>query len=355
MRIRFRKLRPILLFIPLLLLAGNVVAQAPTEAEAYTKVRAARDLARRLDTQKTVTTFVVLAEKFLRDHPLSAQKDIVRLWLGDLLRDREPKRAFAFYRASTRPEAATRAADLAFRFEPVPRLVVDGWVGEPTDPTNASDSVTMLFFFSTPHPQTRRVLQRIKKLGERYEGKGLRLIGVAAVVDDHRNQTPAKRREWLTQRNYKFPVAIDRQRTDRASTSLALYRGRIVPWVAFLDRYGRIAWIGALELEGNALRRCEARISGLLREPGYATLESNARAGTGAGIAGVISLRTPQSVSILFRLRAAAKNDKAKTRLDVALRKLLPKGFSPDDGKRWSKEHSRFRYSFEQDRMVPKN
>lgn len=348
-------MRPILLTISLLLLAGNVAAQAPTEAEAYTKVQAARELARRLGTKNSIAAFLARAEQFLKDHPVSARNDVVRLWLGDLLKDREPRRALAFYRSSRRPEAVRRAQDLAFRFDPAPRLVVDGWVGIPTDPTSVSGDVSLLFFFSTTHPQTKRVLARIGKLRERYAGKGLRLIGVAAVVDDHRNQTPAKLRAWLNQREYRFPVAIDRQQPDRASTSLALYRGRRVPWAAYLDRYGRLAWVGPLELEGNALRQCEARIDTLLRAPSYRTLEARARTGSADDIASVARLCTPQSVTILFRLRAATKDDDAKTRLDAALRKVLPVGWTPNDSKRWSKENARYCYSFEQDRMVPRS
>jgi hypothetical protein len=53
-------------------------------------------------------------------------------------------------------------------------------------------------------------------------------------------------------------------------------------------------------------------------------------------------------------VRAATKDDEARTRIDDALRNLLPTGITPDDSKRWSKEWGRYHYSFDAARMVPK-
>ena len=345
-------MRPYLLLISILLFAGSAVAQAPVrpgdEAEAYTKVRKARDVARRLGNPTAVQQFVTQAETFLKAYPKSARNDVILLWLGDLLRESDPRRALGYYRTSRRPEASRRAEDLAFRFGPAPLLDVEGWVGTATDPTEPRNKVTLLFFFSPTHPQTRRVLARVDELRKRYEARGFRPIGVAAVVDDHRNQTPAKIRTWLQQRGYAFPVAIDKQTPGGASRSLARYRGNLVPWGAFLDRYGRINWVGSLQLEGNALRQCEAKIRALLDEPDYETLAKGARRGGVRAITQLGALKTPRAVTELFNARTDATAEK----IDPVLTKLLPEGFGVEDRDRWRKEWKRYRYSFERDRMT---
>ena len=79
-------------------------------------------------------------------------------------------------------------------------------------------------------------------------------VGVAAVLDDHRRQKPDYLVKVVREKQLPFPVGIDRQRDQERSVSLALYRGNAVPWGVFLDRYGRMVWIGPLPVERNVFK-----------------------------------------------------------------------------------------------------
>ena len=86
LRSRWHTLRRRALLIPILLLAGTAEAQSPDGREAYTNVRAARELARRLGTRPAVRAFVKQAERFLERFPTSGRADIVELcsYTGDV-------------------------------------------------------------------------------------------------------------------------------------------------------------------------------------------------------------------------------------------------------------------------------
>ena len=355
LRLAGHTLRRCAYFIPILLLAGTAGAQSPeAEREAYTKVTAAREYARRLGTRRAIDTFVTQAERFLKRFPASGRNSVIRLWLGDLLKDQDPRRALAYYRASEWPDAARRAENLEILFEPPPPLQTERWIGKPTEPTRPNGEVTFVFFFSISHPQTRRLHGRIEQILARLGSRGLRAVGVAAVIDDHRKQTPDRIEAWVKQRRPSFPVAVDRQRRDRASVSLGLYRGNRLPWGALLDRYGRVVWVGALELEGNALQQREAKLQALLRDPSYAVLERRAIGGDEAAIKRLASIKTPRSVSALFKVRAAKPPEKLAKLADDSLEAMLPRGFGIGDAKRWAEVGNGYRYSFEDDRLIRK-
>jgi len=338
--------------ILILLLAGTAGAQAPrAEGEAYSKVREARELARRLGTPATVRSFEEVAQAFLDAHPQSRQAGLVRLWLGDLLKDEAPRKALAFYRASDWPDADRRARDLAFLFEPPPPLELESWIGEAA-PVPAPDEVTFLFFFSISHPQSRGVDREVRRIAKRLGPRGLRPVGIASVVDDHRNQTPERIAAWVEREGVPYPVAVDRQRRNTASASLRLYRGNRLPWGVFVDRYGRLAWIGPVSTEGNALEQCEAKLRALLADPTYDQLRARAGTGDTHAIAKLASIKTVRSATALFAARAALKDDEATKHVDDALRAMLPEGVGPADADVWKRDHDRYRYSFEADRLV---
>ncbi|MEM8883427.1 MAG: hypothetical protein AAGD14_05130 [Planctomycetota bacterium] len=346
------RVRAILLLLPLL--AGTVVAQYPTEQEAYSNVVAARTLARRLDNATTLRRFVAEAERFLEKHPRSPRRDNVYLWLGDLLRDDEPRRALRYYRLSQRPEARLRARDLSFLFEPAPELQVVEWIGPEARPDRPDGRVTMVVFVSPTHPVTGRLLRQLRTLSARLGPGGLRIITVAAVVDDHANQTPARIRAWARNQDIPFPLAIDQQIRNRASVSLQRYRGNRVPLGVFLDRYGRIVWIGSLSLERNALQQCEAKLRALLADPDYTVLEERATSGNEAALRRLLSLKTPTSLSSLYRVHGAKPEERIAEATADGIRKLAPRGFGLDDAKRWEEARDEYRYSFEDDRLIRK-
>ncbi|MHC4938326.1 MAG: hypothetical protein ACYTHK_05100 [Planctomycetota bacterium] len=305
-----------------------------------------------MGTRQAVKIFVDRAEAFLEKYPDSGSNGIVRLWLGDLLKRDDPRRALAYYRASDWPDAERRARDLALLFEPAPRLRIVRWIGDPTPPTKPNGEVTYVFFFSIAHPSTKRLHARVEKLLTTFRAQGLRAVGVAAVVDNHAEQQPGDIEAWFRQRPPTFPVAIDQQRKDDASVSLRLYRGNKLPWGAILDRYGRVTWLGALELGGNAKLEREAKIRALLRDPSYETLERLGSNGDEAAIKQLASIKTPRSVTALYGIRESKPPQKLAKLVDDSLRAMLPRGFGPGDAKRWAEVSDGYRYSFEDDRLI---
>lgn len=340
--------------IPLMLFALTAAAQAPGEAAAYKKIEEARAIARRIGTGSAVRAFRRHAESFLEKFPDSGRRPTVFLWLGDLLKENAPREALTYYRRSTRPEAVPRAADLAFRFDPPPPLQVDRWVGPAQDPTRPDGRVTLLFFFSATHPSANPLTRRVEALATRLGSDNLRVIGIASVLDDHKQQTPERLAALVSERRLPFPVGIDRQRDRERSTSLALYRGNSVPWGLFLDRYGRIVWMGPLPVERNVFQRCETKLRVLLAEPSFETLRTRAVAGDKAAVLKLASIKTPESVGTLFGVRAGNAPKGLQPLIDKSLRAILPAGFSPADGKRWKDAMVNYRYSFDADRLIAK-
>ena len=342
------------IFISLILFAVTASAQTSAERAAYTKVGKARGHARRIDTQPAIDAFTTQATRYLQAYPNGANRDTVLLWLGDLLKQSDPRRALSYYRDSELPEARVREVKLAFRFGPPPRLQTESWVGAPTDPTKPDGRVTFICFVSVRHPQTRILLGQVRALHERLGPAGLRIIGVASVVDEHKEQTPAYVREWVRKRRFPFPFAIDRQRNRSNSVSLDLYQGNLVPWGVFLDRYGRMVWIGPLEVERNSIRRCEAKLQALLQDPNYAQLVESALGGNESAIKKLSSIKTTESVGALYRVRAGGAPKRVRPLLDESLHEVLPRGFGLEDAKRWEEQKQHYRFSVEQDRMVRK-
>jgi len=335
-----------------MLFASTAAAQAPAEAEAYKKVEEARSLAMRIGTASAIRAFRRQTESFLADHPKSGRRPTIYLWLGDLLKDAEPRKALAFYRRSNLPEARPRIDDLVFRFDPPPPLQVDRWIGKEADPARPEGRPTLLFFFSATHPSAKPLTARVEVLLNRLGPAGLRVIGVASVLDDHKAQTPEHIVSLVRERQLPFPVGIDRQRDKGRSVSLAMYRGVSVPWGVFLDRYGRIVWVGPLPVEKNVFQRCEAKLQALLTDPSYEKLEEGARAGNDAALRKLGSIKTVDSVTALYGLRAANPPQRLRPLIDKALRAVLPRGFGPEDGERWKDAKKGYRYSFEEDRLV---
>ena len=350
--VRLQSVRALAIFVSLILMGLNAEAQAPAEAAAYTKVSEARTLVMRIGNRSAIRAFRRKAEEFVDAYPRSSRCPTVYLWLGDLLKDADPRAALRFYRRSTVPDASKRASDLAFRFDPPPALQIDRWIGTAMDPAQPDGRVTLLFFFSTSHPSANPLTRRIEVLRNRLGPQGLRVIGVAAVLDDHQAQRPERVAEMVRERKLPFPVGVDRQREKDRSVSLALYRGVSVPWGAFLDRYGRIVWIGPLPVEKNVFQRCEAKLQALLTDLPYDKLYERARTGDEAALRKLASIKTATCATTLFRLRAAAPPGRLKPMIDEALKAILPRGFGPQSADLWKESKERYRYSFEEDRLV---
>ncbi len=66
------------------------------------------------------------------------------------------------------------------------------------------------------------------------------MIGILSAFELRRSQTKADMREHVKNNNYNFPVAIDRNRIK----TFRKYRSRGTPFVAIIDRKGRIRGTG---------------------------------------------------------------------------------------------------------------
>ena len=179
---------------------------------------------------------------------------------------------------------------VAFRESPPP-LAVDRWLRRPIDPSRPNGEVTVIVFFAPSHPQTAKLLPRLHALHERLRGRGLRLAGVADA-------------ESRALRGLAFPVAIDRRRK-----SLARYHGSHLPWAVFLDRYGRVAWMGGLNPQAGTMARARRTLLALVAQPTYAELVRR------KATAHLASIHTVDAVSALFALGAHGAETAAAHRL----------------------------------------
>ena len=345
----------------LVLSPGIGLFARPGEEEAeYRILQALRDRARAAPGEEAARAFDNEAQRFLRRHPGGRRASIVELWRGDLLKGIDDRAAWAAYRNSREPEAASRAADLAFRNEPPPPLQVDRWVGGtgtgtvPGNPAAEPGPVHALVFFSETHPVTRKLLPHLVRIEERLEPAGLRLVGVAAVVDDHANQRPERLAERLETAGLPFPIAIDEQRSrGRRSASLERYRGDFVPWCVLIDRYGRIAWLGGLALQGNAIASLERELERLTAQPTAEELARRAREGDVESVARLAAIRTRAAAGALVSCLGSTHD----ARVREVLAGLLPEDWdalaaaSGDLKARWDREGKRLAYDFERDRL----
>ena len=148
---------------------------------------------------------------------------------------------------------------------------------------------------------------------------------------------------------------MDQQRFGARSDSLRLYRGEVVPWTAILDRYGRIASLGAFGLSRNALARTERTLERLLAQPTYEDFERRAREGDVDALSHLKRIRSKETATRLVRLLRGELEPPVRTRAIEILEELLPRDYLKGDLgaalERWPWEQQRYRYSFPKDRL----
>lgn len=347
-------MRPVL--IVLILVQSAAVAQQ--EGAAYTKVRQARDMAKRFRDDGSLKHFEDLAYQFVARFPRGERASDVYLWIGDLLKDVRPREAHEAYLKSRHSVARERAADIAFRFEAPPELAVERWVGKAHKKGGCPDSVHLLFFVSMTHPQTRKVMPYVLQMYRDFHPRGLMMTGVAAVVDDHRSQTPDALAARIQSMRLPFPMAIDKQRPGKKSISLVRYRGRAVPWTVVIDRYGRIAWFNQLNPAPNSIANLRRRVDELLHQPTFLQLEELVKEGNAGALRILSRIRTKDTTVCLTRMLKSDLPDATRSATLAVLRDLLPQGYLRDDPdhalRTWASARQRYRYSFADDRLVRK-
>jgi hypothetical protein len=346
--------------VALCLVAVSAPVWAQADEAAYRKVSRARDEARKFRSENLIEAFDKASTRFLDRYERSGRSSTVWLWRGDLLKETRPRLALEAYRRSSEPDAARRAEALAFLHARPPPLEVDRWVGDAVDISESRGQVTLVVFFSYAHPQTRGVLGWMDTKHRRWAQRGLRVVGVASVVDDPARQRPDVLAEAVAKYVLPFPVAIDRQRPrPPLSASLSLFQGRRVPWAVIIDRCGRIRALRDLRLKGNAEVEISQLLQRLLGQPSLANLEQQLLSGgdpAKRALAKLKTIRNRATADVLFRAHASLKSEDLKKETRETLEGLLPEGFLKvdfkDAQKRWDEVREKMRYSLADDRLA---
>jgi peroxiredoxin len=123
---------------------------------------------------------------------------------------------------------ATRAQPAAVGAEviwPTVKLL-DGGVVEPAA---WRGSPVLVVFWATYCPFCKRHNAHVDKAYRALQASGLRVLGVALDTDE------ALVRQYMTQNNYRFPVALDGRQLQRQFTTR-----RVIPMTCLVDRQGRL-------------------------------------------------------------------------------------------------------------------
>jgi len=328
--------------------APRAMAQDNSEAGLFARVRSTREQARKFPSTGAIDRFDRRSRQYLRSFPKGARSSVVWLWRGDILREAKPRKAWQAYRSSNEVAARGRAARIEFLHAPPVPLRTEGWVGEEVDLVKPHDGVTLVAFFSFAHPLTRDVLNQLVAWHLKHFKRGLRIVGVAAVVDRHKQQTPARLRRQIVEYLLPFPVAIDKQMPGGPSQSLKTYLGNKVPWCVLIDRYGRLRTAEELPLQGNALAACAGTIVRMLDAPTCDVLRGRLENGEMDALATLSSVRNQRAVDVLFDVWSKTEDDSTKDRIQETLEEMLPEGF---DLRTWPNARGRLRYSLETDKL----
>jgi len=353
--LRFRFSMRSLLLCCLVLVSSRAAAGPATEGEAYTNVARLRAAAAGAWTPEARDAFEKAARAYLARHGDAPRASQVRLWLGDCLAPGRPREAHRLYHAAGSVAGRQRAERLVLLHEGPPSLEVRTWLGEPPE-LAPGGSVTLLAFVSLTHPQTSRLLPHLVRLHKEF-GDRLEVALVAAVVDDHERQRPRELVRRLRALRLPFPAAVDRQRGGgRPSVSLSRYRGRSLPWIAVIDRYGQVAWAGPARLTRGALTRFERRLAEWTKQPTYGQLVDKAKAGDGDALVALARVRAKPTVGALLELLHAGAPEEIR---DGARRALLGLGpahlaYDAQAPARWKREKNAYAYDLSKDRVVRK-
>lgn len=125
-----------------------------------------------------------------------------------------------------------------------PALQVSEWIkGHPTTLDELKRKVVLLDFFQIICPGCRRVHPHIVEMQKKYGDQGLQVLGIAVAFEVQSIQTKPDIREYVKRTEFNYPVAIDADFT----TTFRAYGARGTPWVALIDRSGRLRHVDFYE------------------------------------------------------------------------------------------------------------
>jgi thiol-disulfide isomerase/thioredoxin len=123
--------------------------------------------------------------------------------------------------------------------DPAPSLIVDRWIQGPPSRGFVRGTVYVLEFWATWCQPCRKSLPEMDALARRYEGRGLKVLGMAAAEVGG----PAQLERFVKEKRLSFPIAY-RAGSDMYDGWVRAARGSGLPWVFVVDSNGRIAWWG---------------------------------------------------------------------------------------------------------------
>ncbi|MCI0694826.1 tetratricopeptide repeat protein [candidate division KSB1 bacterium] len=139
-----------------------------------------------------------------------------------------------------------------------PALAVQEWIlGKPATLDNLKGKVVLLDIFQIICPGCHRAHPEIARMQKRYANRGFEVLGLAVAFEYESVQTPRHIRDYVTRKEYPYPVAIDKGLTE----TFRRYRSRGTPFTVLIDRKGRIRYLDFFRLN-----QVEATVQQLLDE-----------------------------------------------------------------------------------------
>ena len=155
---------------------------------------------------------------------------------------------------------------------PMPTIECDEWINGPFESTQLKGKVVVLHFFEMLCAGSLGYsLPRVSKWQEKY-GKftDFALVGIHSTWEMHESQTPDKIKEFVTRREYKYPIGIDHLREHIGPAtlwnySMATEEGRLgTPGIVIVDKKGIVRFKKYGNLDD---AEAEKLIDALIAEP----------------------------------------------------------------------------------------
>jgi len=133
-----------------------------------------------------------------------------------------------------RKQVARIEAALTVIGKPAAPIAASRWFNTTAGPPDDRGKLVLVYFWATWCPNCRKEVDFINDLWDRYQPKGLRLVG---VTNNTRGQTDVTVQKYIQTHSFSFPIAIDAD----GETSRGL-NGGSVPSAVLIDGRGQVRW-----------------------------------------------------------------------------------------------------------------
>jgi thiol-disulfide isomerase/thioredoxin len=161
------------------------------------------------------------------------------------------------------PRAGAQAGQFLERIgllgRPAPALDVSEWVaGTAQSLDKLKGKVVLLDVFQIICPGCEAAHPQIVQLAKDYRDSGLEVVGLAVAFELQDSQQPEAIRKYVSDKEFPYPVAIDRDLT----TTFEEYDAGGTPWTVLIDRQGTVRYASVFN-QGQV----ERLVKQLLAEP----------------------------------------------------------------------------------------